>query len=54
LGQKIGLVVGIIVRFGAEEGERRYKAVYDVNHDDVIDLEDLVQVLLTPTCKKNR
>jgi hypothetical protein len=42
------------LRFGSEEGERRYKSTYDVNHDDVIDLEDLQEVLFAPICNKGK
>ena len=52
-GRKISLLIGIIKRYGAEEGEKKYKAKYDVNHDGVIDAEDFIQVLETPTCKWN-
>jgi hypothetical protein len=52
LGKKISLAIGIILRFGAEEGERRYRSTYDVNHDDVIDFDDLIQVVTTPTCRR--
>jgi len=43
-------VVGILNRYGAHEGNRRYKAQFDVNHDGVIDAKDLAQVGETPTC----
>jgi hypothetical protein len=36
---------------GSEEGERKYRARYDVNDDGSIDRADFRQVLRTPTCK---
>jgi hypothetical protein len=54
LGEKIGLAIGIFLRFGAEEGERRYRVTYDVNDDGVINFDDLAEVLLAPTCKKDK
>ena len=49
-GQKLHLTIGILRRMGAHEGDRAYKARYDVNHDGVIDIKDLVRVIETPTC----
>ncbi|TAK60580.1 MAG: hypothetical protein EPO22_09145 [Dehalococcoidia bacterium] len=51
-GQKVELVIGILKRFGAHEGQKKYKAKYDVNHDGVIDAADLLQVANTPTCHR--
>jgi hypothetical protein len=52
LGEKITMAINIILRFGAEEGERRYRSQYDVNDDGIINLEDLVEVLFAPICKR--
>jgi len=46
----VELVIGILKRLGATEGQKKYKAKYDVNHDGVIDTADLLQVVNTPTC----
>jgi len=51
LGQKTELIIGIIKRFGAERGERRYKAKYDVNGTGIIGILDIEMVLDTPTCR---
>jgi hypothetical protein len=51
LSTKIKLIVGIVKRYGAEEGEGKYKSKYDVNEDGVIDVEDLEIVAETPTCR---
>ena len=52
-GQKVSLTIGILRRFGAHEGDRLYKARYDVNHDGVIDIKDLTRVIETPTCHRH-
>ncbi|MBF6601209.1 MAG: hypothetical protein IVW36_11940, partial [Dehalococcoidia bacterium] len=52
-GQKIQLLVGILLRFGSHEGDRRYRAEYDVDRDGRIDFDDLKQVLETPTCPRH-
>ncbi|HYM16619.1 MAG TPA: hypothetical protein VEZ14_13775 [Dehalococcoidia bacterium] len=49
-GQKISLIIGIFFRMGAHQGQHRYNARFDVNHDGVIDVNDLLQVLAAPTC----
>ena len=51
-GQKVELTIGILRRFGSHEGDRRYKAKFDVNGDGVIDGLDLLQVATTPTCRR--
>jgi hypothetical protein len=51
LGEKLSAVINIILRFGADEGERRYKAKYDFNDDGTIDEEDIIEVLKRPTCR---
>jgi hypothetical protein len=51
-GQKLTLVIGVLVRYGAEEGERRYNAKYDVNGDGRIDFGDIAVILQTPTCSR--
>ena len=53
-GQKVSLIVGIIRRFGARIGDRRYQPRYDVNHDGVINQLDLQRVFGTPTCGARR
>jgi hypothetical protein len=53
LNQKIRLVIGILRHFGAHAGSHRYRARYDVNHDGIINIDDLRQVLLTPTCNRH-
>jgi hypothetical protein len=50
-GRKISLALGILRRAGKHEGERGYRARYDVNADGVIDAADLARVLAAPTCK---
>jgi hypothetical protein len=54
LGEKISLFFGILKRWGAEEGERRYKAKYDLNGDGEIGWEDLEIVLESKICKVNK
>jgi hypothetical protein len=49
-GQRIAIAIGIVRDFGARDGERRYRARYDVNQDGVIDALDLAAVLMTPSC----
>ena len=44
VGQKVGLLVGIIRRLGTHSGNRRYTAHFDVNADGVIDFADFVAV----------
>ncbi len=53
-GQKISTVIGVLVRLGAEEGERRYKVRYDVDRDGVIEIEDALVALNAPTCRRGR
>jgi hypothetical protein len=48
--QKIELVIGILNHLGAHNGQRGYRAWLDVNHDGVIDLNDIIKVLNMPTC----
>jgi hypothetical protein len=50
-GQKVSKLIGILHRYGATEGQRRYKAKYDLNDDGVINAADAAIVLNTPTCK---
>jgi hypothetical protein len=52
-GQKLSLAIGILFRFNSEEGDRRFKARYDLNHDNRIDGADLDIVLSMATCKTN-
>jgi hypothetical protein len=51
--QKIHLLIGIARHFGAHSGTRGYDPEFDVNHDNVIDFADFVQVLHTPTCRNH-
>jgi hypothetical protein len=53
-GQKTRLFIGIVHRLGAHQGERGYNPTYDVNHDGVIDVNDLFAVLNTPLCYQRR
>jgi hypothetical protein len=52
-GQKVRLVVGILKRLSAHRGDRRYDPQYDVNHDGVIDIKDVMQVVQTPICSRH-
>ncbi len=54
LRQKISTVINVLVRLGAEEGERRYKARYEVDGDGVIEIEDALLALGVPTCRRGR
>jgi hypothetical protein len=51
LGQKISLLIGIFHHFGKHEGQQGYRARYDLNHDGVIDWEDVRIVIETPRCR---
>jgi hypothetical protein len=51
--QKVRLVIGILFHFGAQEGSSRYDATFDVNGDGVINFDDIIQVLITPTCPRH-
>jgi hypothetical protein len=53
LGEKLHLLIGILIRFGAEEGDRHYKAKYDLNDDGKIGWKDLKVLFETPTCRKS-
>jgi hypothetical protein len=46
-GQRISLIVNIAIRLGANKS---YDARFDVNHDGVINVRDLLQVIRTPVC----
>ena len=54
VGEKVSLTVGIVMRSGAVEGERRYKPRFDLNEDGVIDSRDLAIVLDAPLCIRGR
>jgi len=53
LGKKISTIVGILVRYNAHEGSRRYRASLDLNHDGVLNIDDLAIVVETPTCRRH-
>jgi len=42
--------MGILLRFGARAGDRRYQAQYDLNHDGFIDALDLLVLASMPLC----
>jgi hypothetical protein len=52
LGQKVSTLIGILLHFNAQEGSRRYVASLDLNDDGVINVDDAIIVLLTPTCRR--
>jgi hypothetical protein len=54
IGEKVSTAVNIVIRFGAEEGQRRYKARYDLNGDGVINGDDMAIVLNAPTCVRGK
>lgn len=50
-GQKNSTIVNVAIRLGSEEGQRRYKARYDLNHDGRIDADDMRIALQIPVCQ---
>lgn len=53
-GQRVSLLIGILRRFGAEEGDRGYRARYDLNGDGVIDGGDASAALNARACARGR
>ncbi len=51
LGEKIHLTIGILLRWGAREGQRHYNWRYDLNDDGRINGADLHEVLTAPLCR---
>jgi hypothetical protein len=47
---KLRLLVNVLGRVGSKEGQRRYDARYDLNHDGRINIIDAVLVLRIPLC----
>jgi hypothetical protein len=54
IGEKVSAAVNIVIRFGAEEGQTRYRARFDLNGDGVIDGDDMAIVLDAPTCVRGK
>ena len=52
-GQKLETIVNILRRLGSHQGDHRYKARYDLNHDGVINVDDLLLALDIPTCREH-
>jgi hypothetical protein len=52
--QKLRLLVGILVRYGSNEGSRHYSEKYDLNEDGRINWADVKIVLDTPLCKAKK
>ena len=53
IGKKIRVLVQVLKRLGSEEGDRLYKAKYDLDHDGDIDLRDVEIIFVDiPTCRK--
>lgn len=51
---RLQLLIGILRRFGTEEGDRRYREEFDLNGDGVIDFADVEMVLAVPLCQRHR
>jgi hypothetical protein len=49
---KLKLLVNVLHHLGAKEGQRRYDARYDLNHDGRINIIDAVLVLKIPLCPR--
>jgi hypothetical protein len=47
----VSTIVNVLLRFGSEEGENRYKARYDLDGDGDIDLDDLIAAVALRSCK---
>jgi hypothetical protein len=54
IGEKVSSAVNIVIRFGSHEGDRRYKARFDLNDDGVINEADMAIVLGAPTCVRGK
>jgi hypothetical protein len=53
LAKKISVLRQVLRRLGSEEGDRLYKAKYDLDHDGDIDLRDVEIIFVDiPTCKR--
>ncbi|HLB22518.1 MAG TPA: hypothetical protein VJP07_00335, partial [Dehalococcoidia bacterium] len=51
--RKIAVLKQVLRRLGSEEGERRYKARYDLDHDGDIDWRDVEIIFVDiPTCPR--
>lgn len=53
-GEKLSTVIGVLHRLGAEQGDKRYRARYDIDGNGVIEIEDALLALSAPTCTRGR
>jgi len=53
-GEKLSTVIGVLRRLGAEQGDKRYRARYDIDRNGVIEIEDALLALSAPTCTRGR
>jgi hypothetical protein len=51
--RKLRVLAQVLRRFNSEEGERRYRAEYDLDHDGDIDARDVEIIFVDiPTCRR--
>ncbi len=50
-GQRIVLLVGVLIRFGTRAGDLRYVARYDIDRNGRVNIVDIFLVLRLPNCR---